>query len=542
MKKLNFKIAFIFLIFVSLLLIGCKVNKNYVVDNFEYDQSSNTYIQKFQNDTESVNVDNVIVTEDKKAEVTYYQDEEKTIKFSSSTLFLVEGDNYLYVDIEFSDSSVESVVLNFYRLKLFLVKYDTNCATKIEDEYVQEGDLITEPDVELKKNGYAFVGWSYKFNKPISSDLVIEAKWKANSYIVTYDTKGGEIEYGNTIVTYGEPYILDTPIKEGYIFIGWKYNGQIIKSDRWNINSDIIVEAVWEAETKTFEIEYVIVGAVGPNLQRTYTNKETVVLRTPYKNGYKFVGWYWDGQFKSERVYEIPAGTEGNLVLYSKWEKFTLEGSSISFLGDSISTFYSSSSSVNSLYNGANQFYYPIYSATVKTVDQTWWYQVIKETKTVLKVNDSISGSCCYNWGSESSKDAAMNYSRINNLEGSDIVVVFIGTNDNVNGFKKDQFTKAYDTMLKRIKEKCPDSFIFVCTMGYSSYTGYSYKEETRILFNDIIKTLAYNNDCEVIDFSLIQTKDNYSSLLGDMLHPNNQGMTAYATKAIEVIKNYVGA
>ena len=39
---------------------------------------------------------------------------------------------------------------------------------------------------------------------------------------------------------------------------------------------------------------------------------------------------------------------------------------------------------------------------------------------------------------------------------------------------------------------------------------------------------------------SLIQTKDNYSSLLGDMLHPNNQGMTAYATKAIEVIKNYV--
>lgn len=542
MKKVNYKIIFVFLIFVSLLLTGCKVNKNYTVNNFDYDESSQTYIKKFDSDVEGCFINELITLEDSKANVSFYIDESKTEMLVSNTFFLMEGSNYLYVDIEFKDGSVEEIILNCYRLRLFEVKFDSNCSVKVESIYVQEGDLIEKPNVELKKTGYAFAGWDYNFNKPITRDITIEATWKSNSYIVTYDPAGGEIEFGNTIVTFGEPYVLDVPTKEGYIFVGWKYEGKIISSQKWVIASDIIVEAVWEAETRTYEIEYVIVGAVGPNLQRTYTNKENVVLRTPYKNGYKFVGWYWDGQFTSERVYEIPKGTEGNLVLYSKWEKFTLEGSTISFLGDSITTFYSSSSSVNSYYSGNNQFYYPKYSSTVKSVDQTWWYKVIDATKTELKVNEALSMSSCYNWGSESSKEAAMNYSRINHLENSDIVVVFIGTNDIVNGFTETQFTTAYNTMIKRIKEKCPDAFVFVCTMGYSGYTDYDYTEERRILFNEIIKTAAKNNDCEVIDFSLVQTKDNYSSLLGDSLHPNATGMEEYAKIAIETITNYVGA
>ena len=67
-------------------------------------------------------------------------------------------------------------------------------------------------------------------------------------------------------------------------------------------------------------------------------------------------------------TFACAVGTEGNLTFYSKWEKFNLEGAKISFLGDSITTFYSSSSPVNSLYSGENQYYYPIYSGDVKTV------------------------------------------------------------------------------------------------------------------------------------------------------------------------------
>ena len=72
--------------------------------------------------------------------------------------------------------------------------------------------ILTKPTVELEKTGYAFEGWDYNFKKPIEDNITITAKWKANSYTVTYDPNGGEIEFGNTIVTYGEPYELDTPV------------------------------------------------------------------------------------------------------------------------------------------------------------------------------------------------------------------------------------------------------------------------------------------------------------------------------------------
>jgi lysophospholipase L1-like esterase len=78
--------------------------------------------------------------------------------------------------------------------------------------------------------------------------------------------------------------------------------------------------------------------------------------------------------------------------------------------------------------------------------------------------------------------------------------------------------------------------------MGYSAYNKYYYTEEKRLAFNDIIRELVEDNDIAIIEFSEIQTKDNYSTLLGDALHPSAAGMTAYAEKAIETIKNYVGA
>ena len=508
MKNINFRLLFLVLIAFVLFLTGCQVDTSYTVNGFE--QVGDVFVQNIDIDTDETTLENIVQCNAKQANVKYYYDEDLTMEIIGD-LSLLEGDNYVYCKITYKNIKlIQTVTLNFHRLKMCVVSFNTNCSTKIDSMEVLEGTVISKPEVELKKSGYAFEGWGYNFSKPIKDNITIEAKWKANSYTITYDANGGEIEFGNTIVTYGEEYELDIPVREGYIFKGWKYNGSFLTAEKYLIAKDIEVVAEWEAELRTYEIEYIIVGATGANLQRTYTNKERVILRTPYKSGYRFVGWYTDGKFQSERVYELPEGTEGNLTLYSKWEKFTLEGAKISFLGDSITTFYSANSSVNSLYSGENQFYYPLYSADVKTVDKTWWYQVVEGTKTQLVANDSWSGSSCYNNGNNANQ-GAMNYHRINNLKGSDIVVILIGTNDNVNGHTTTQFTNAFNTMLDRVKEVCPDAFIFCCTLGYSIYDGYYYTEARRLEFNNIIKKAAIGHDCAIIDISAVQTVDTYS-------------------------------
>ena len=540
--KINYKFIFILLVAFCLFLTGCKVDKTFSIEGFElYDEYNQEYITKISNDTEEVTFENIFTFNDSKAKVKYYEDSSYANEYTSSSLSLELGDNYLYVRITFSDSSNQDLTLNFYRLNMYKVTFETNCSVKIKEQLVEEGTILEKPDVEMIKKGYAFKGWDYNFKDPITSDTVIKAKWVAGSYTITYDANGGEVSEEFVIVTFGEPYVLETPTREGYTFLGWKYNNRLISGNLWNIDEDATIVAEWEVETRTYEIEYIIVGAVGPNLQRTYTNKEEVVLRTPYKNGYRFDGWYFEGDLSGERVYTLPKGTEGHIILYSKWVRFKLEGAKISFLGDSISTFYDENSPVNSLYGGKNEYYYPIYSSTVTKVEYTWWYQVVQNTKTTLVANDSWSGSSCYNNGSEVNS-GAMNYNRINNLAGSEIVVILIGTNDNVNGHSQINFTKAYNTMLKRIKEKCPDAFIFCCTLGYSAYKGYNYTESTRLAYNEIIKKAAVDNDCEVVDIASVQTEETYSSLLGDSLHLNRDGMVAYANKVVETIKNYVGA
>ena len=520
------------------------IELSYRFDGFEYkeEQNQDVYTKYVSNSEEFMIITDGISVESANTTMKVYEDIEKTIEVNyEEDVNLLEQDNIFYIVFENGNIS-ETVKMNIYRLRIFTVHFETNTDRKLRDVEVEENSLVEKPDVELVKKGHKFNGWNYNFSKPVTSDLTIQAKWKVQSYTITYDPNEGEIAYGSTIVTFGDAYELDTPSREGFEFMGWEYEGKLIEDETWSIEGDITVVAKWEVVTKTFEIEYVIVGAVGPNLQRTYTNKEEVVLRTPYKCGYKFVGWYYEGDLSGERIYVIPKGTEGNLRLYSKWESFKLSGSEISFLGDSITTFYSSDSELNSSFTGKDEYYYPLYSSTVKKSSDTWWSKVLSATNTKLVVNNSLSGSSCYNNGSETSGKPAMNTSRINTLAGSDIIVIFIGTNDNVNGFSEEIFRKAYDTMIKRVKEVCPDSYVFCCTMGYSAYNKYYYTEERRLAFNDIIRDLVEDNDIAIIEFSEIQTKDNYSTLLGDALHPSAAGMTAYAEKAIETIKNYVGA
>lgn len=100
----------------------------------------------------------------------------------------------------------------------------------------------------------------------------------------------------------------------------------------------------------------------------------------------------------------------------------------ISILGDSYSTFEAFVTPSD------NPVWYPVTGNNtndVVNVNQTWWYQVIREYEAELEINNSYSGSTICNtgyYGNDSSSSSFI--ARMNNLGKPDIIFIFGGTND----------------------------------------------------------------------------------------------------------------
>ncbi|MDL2292794.1 InlB B-repeat-containing protein [Acholeplasma sp. OttesenSCG-928-E16] len=530
------------IVFCAFFVTGCS---NEIISFKDFTLKEDVYYKKVKNEISQYDI-SLGIEINKGYTYSIYDENEDEVALS--VLNLAEGENLFTLNVLKKDKLINTYSLNIYRNKLFTVMFNSNCSTPVNNQYVEEGNKAIEPGEELTKEGNKFYKWDHNFDEEITSDMTIEAIWNPNVYTITYDPDGGDITSSNLKVVFGENYTLEEPTKEGFEFLGWLYDDKPLTGKTWNIAQDVTLTASWIVVEKTFDIIYDLVGGDGPNLDASFSNRQTLVLRTPYKKGYKFVGWYKNEDYSGDRIYEIPKGTQENQSFYAKWEVFQLDSATISFVGDSITTFYSLGSVYNSYYTGNNQFYYPRYSATVKSVTDTWWYQVIDGTKTTLLINESLSGSTVYNNGNSASSTPAMNDIRMNHLNGGDIVVVFMGTNDVVSNYTASQFETAYLTMLKKIKANCKDAFIFCCNLGYSNYhlnqpTNHgNYSEERRLLFNEKIANAANLNDAILIDFSSVQTTATWSTYLGDNLHPNATGMKALANKAIETIKNYLVA
>lgn len=132
-------------------------------------------------------------------------------------------------------------------------------------------------------------------------------------YTVTFDTVGAgaisnqEIEEGKYII------MPNDPVKEGYIFEGW-YNGE----SKWNFEENTVTENIILTAKWLEEVEYTVSLMVnGGQLDVSFikfTDYSKVVLPTPVREFYQFLGWY-QGNTKYEQITE-----NANITLTAKWE------------------------------------------------------------------------------------------------------------------------------------------------------------------------------------------------------------------------------
>lgn len=151
------------------------------------------------------------------------------------------------------------------------------------------------------KQGNSFVGWytnggiSYSegyWNE--TDDIEVTAKWKANNYSIQYDLKDGTLTGAPSYYIYGNTALIGNPIKIGYEFTGWSVNGSNELHKDFNIEDDTYGDLILIANFVPckYKIDLDSNGGICADTRIEIEYDSQLVLPTPTKNGYTFMGWY----------------------------------------------------------------------------------------------------------------------------------------------------------------------------------------------------------------------------------------------------------
>ena len=158
------------------------------------------------------------------------------------------------------------------------------------------------------KEGYTFIGWyngesEWDFETPVTTGLILTAKWQVNQYTITFKPENGgqdiviKQDYGTAITAPANP------TKTGYTFAGWD---KTIPSTM--PAGDMTITAQWQVNqyTITFKPEN---GGQDIVIKQDYGTAITAPAN-PTKTGYTFAGW--DKTIPST----MPAG---NMTITARW-------------------------------------------------------------------------------------------------------------------------------------------------------------------------------------------------------------------------------
>ena len=142
-------------------------------------------------------------------------------------------------------------------------------------------------------------------------------------YTVTLDTAGGDPIRPIQYTVESEAFQLPTPVRTGYIFLGWTGEGITEPQKAIEIPQGSTGDRTYTANWQV--IEYTIItllegGNAGSSQVYFYTVEQTVTLPTPTRTGYTFLGWTGEGITTPQPNVTIPKGSTGDKKYIENWE------------------------------------------------------------------------------------------------------------------------------------------------------------------------------------------------------------------------------
>ena len=395
------------------------------------------------------------------------------------------------------------------------------------------------------KDEYIFMGWF--FEEDFSGDEIKEVlftgdsdinlyAWWEDIYVrrnITFNLDGGRVkEELPTTYPEGKGCKLPIPTRTGYDFVGWYDEGsrKIISEINDKATGNKTITAKWEKIYSYADIVYELNGGtLEKGAPMTYPEGKGIDLVAPKRNGYFFRGFYYESDFSGKEITYIDDGREGTLTLYAKWEETKLENAYVSFYGDSITTY-------KDMIPEGFANYYP--AVDVQSVEDTWWHQVVTKTNSKLLMNNSYGGTAVYGGTNQGIDVNRIKLLATKEIKSPDVIIIFFGINDVVNGRTTTLFESSYTTMVESIQNMYPNAILFLCTLSYETYTNNS-TPGLRDAFSEIITKIGMKKNLPIIDFKNALSEKEAGKSLGDRIHPNKSGMKLLADEAIKVVTEY---
>ena len=142
-------------------------------------------------------------------------------------------------------------------------------------------------------------------------------------YTVTLDASGGDPIRPIQYTVESEAFLLPTPVRTGYIFLGWTGEGITEPQKTMEIPQGSTGDRTYTANWQV--IEYTIItllegGNAGTSQVYFYTVEQTVTLPTPTRTGYTFLGWTGEGITTPQPNVTIPKGSTGDKTYIENWK------------------------------------------------------------------------------------------------------------------------------------------------------------------------------------------------------------------------------
>lgn len=255
----------------------------------EFEKVTETeYSMKVSNSTASVSLGS-LVTVNSRSSWTLSSDIYGNNTIAGKTATLAVGDNTYYVLVTAENGSTQLYTLKIRRRPVYSIIFDTKGGTAVKNQKVEEDSLAEAPTTT--KTGYSFASWNYDFTLPVTEKKIVVASWTANTYKIAYNANGGDLNAKTADIVYDSDFTLATPTKRGYDFDGWYYGDVLVTGGVWNYDTDITLDAHWNATE--YSVSYNLNGGVlnGNNPLKYTVESDNITLVNPTKEGYTFAGW-----------------------------------------------------------------------------------------------------------------------------------------------------------------------------------------------------------------------------------------------------------